>query len=85
MDLKQEEAIKNVCAVDSECGFLWQVANADGNVSGSLIISGATSRLYACLGNALGVRGDLLPFVFVFSICCTACNTGCVAQCFSPE
>ena len=37
-----------------------------GNVSGLLIISGASSRLSACLGDALGARGGPLPFLSVF-------------------
>ena len=43
------------CAVDSGFGLLWRVGSVGGNVSGSLIISGAFSRLPACLGDALGV------------------------------
>ena len=51
---------------DFRCGFLWQVGSAGGNVNGSLIISGASSRLSACLGNALWMRGGPLPFLSVF-------------------
>ena len=37
-----------------------------GNVSGSLINSGAFSRHSACLGDTLGVRCSPLPFLFIF-------------------
>ena len=39
---------------------------AGGNVSGSLIISGALSRLSVCLRDALGVRCGPLQFPSVF-------------------
>ena len=52
--------------MDSGCGFLWRVGSAGGNVSSSLIISGASSRFSACLGDAFRVRGGSLPFLSVF-------------------
>ena len=55
-----------LCAVDSGFKFLWWVESAGRSVSGSLIISGASSRFPACVGDALGVRGSLLPFLSVF-------------------
>ena len=36
------------------------------DVSGSLINSGAFSRLFACIGDALGVRCGPLPFLSIF-------------------